>query len=106
MKKSDFYRVEMNVGGKSYVTARGWEDLSATILLCEEENLPVDETLVAQYLHNEKIVKEFTAYYELYNKYKKTIKWKKFWTAPIPRRLWNVHALRSLMNAFRCLAWC
>lgn len=74
MKKNDFYRVETNVGGKSYVTARGWEDLSATMLLCEEEGLAVDETLVAQYLHNEKIVKEFTAYYELYNKYKKDYK--------------------------------
>ncbi len=74
MKKNDFYRVETNVGGKSYVTARGWEDLSATMLLCEEEGLAVDETLVSQYLHNEKIVKEFTAYYELYNKYKKDYK--------------------------------
>ncbi|MDE6220681.1 MAG: AAA family ATPase [Lachnospiraceae bacterium] len=74
MKKNDFYRVETNVGGKSYVTARGWEDLSATMLLCEEEGFVVDETLVAQYLHNEKIVKEFTAYYELYNKYKKDYK--------------------------------
>ncbi|MDE7207186.1 MAG: AAA family ATPase [Lachnospiraceae bacterium] len=74
MKKNDFYRVETNVGGKSYVTARGWEDLSATILLCEEEGIKVDETLVGQYLHNEKIVKEFTAYYELYNKYKKDYK--------------------------------
>ena len=74
MKKNDFYRVETNVGGKSYVTARGWEDLSATMLLCEEEGLTVDETLVAQYLHNEKIVKEFAAYYELYNKYKKDYK--------------------------------
>lgn len=74
MKKSDFYRVETNVGGKSYVTARGWEDLSATMLLCEEEGFAVDETLVAQYLHNEKIVREFTAYYELYNKYKKDYK--------------------------------
>ena len=74
MKKNDFYRVETNVGGKSYVTARGWEDLSATMLLCEEEGLKVDETLVGQYLHNEKIVKEFTAYYELYNKYKKDYK--------------------------------
>lgn len=74
MKKNDFYRVETNVGGRSYVTARGWEDLSATMLLCEEEGLVVDETLVAQYLHNEKIVKEFTAYYELYNKYKKDYK--------------------------------
>ncbi len=74
MKKNDFYRVETNVGGKSYVTARGWEDLSAMMLLCEEEGLVVDETLVAQYLHNGKIVKEFTAYYELYNKYKKDYK--------------------------------
>ncbi|MDE6620514.1 MAG: AAA family ATPase [Lachnospiraceae bacterium] len=74
MKKNDFYRVETNVGGKSYVTARGWEDLSAMMLLCEEEGFVVDETLVAQYLHNEKIVKEFTAYYELYNKYKKDYK--------------------------------
>lgn len=74
MKKNDFYRVETTVGGKSYVTARGWEDLSATMLLCEEEGLAVDETLVAQYLHNDGIVKEFTAYYELYNKYKKDYK--------------------------------
>lgn len=74
MKKNDFYRVETTVGGKSYVTARGWEDLSATMQLCEEEGLVVDETLVGQYLHNEKIVKEFTAYYELYNKYKKDYK--------------------------------
>ncbi len=74
MKKSDFYKVETTVGGKSYVTARGWEDLSAAMLLCEEEKLPVDETLIAQYIHNEKIVKEFAAYYELYNKYKKDYK--------------------------------
>lgn len=74
MKKGDFYKVETTVSGRSYVTARGWEDLSATMLLCEEENIPVDETLVGQYIHNEKIVKEFTAFYELYNKYKKDYK--------------------------------
>lgn len=74
MKKGDFYKVEMTVNGKSYVTARGWEDLSATMLLCEEEDILVDETLVGQYIHNEKIVKEFTAFYELYNKYKKDYK--------------------------------
>ncbi len=74
MKKGDFYKVETTVNGKSYVTARGWEDLSATMLLCEEEDILVDETLVGQYIHNEKIVKEFTAFYELYNKYKKDYK--------------------------------
>ncbi len=71
MKKNDFYRVETTVSGKTYVTARGWEDLSATMLLSEEEGIAVDETLVAQYLHDERVVREFTAYYELYNKYKK-----------------------------------
>ncbi len=74
MKKGDFYKVETTVNGKSYVTARGWEDLSATMLLCEEEDITVDETLVGQYIHNEKIVREFTAFYELYNKYKKDYK--------------------------------
>ncbi len=70
MKKSDYYLVETVAGGKTYVTARGWEDLSAMIKLCEEENLTVDENLVGQYLHHERIVKEFVVYYELYNKYK------------------------------------
>ncbi|RAZ89348.1 ATPase, partial [Klebsiella oxytoca] len=46
-------------------------DLSEILMLYEEEQLPVDETLVGQYLRNEKAVKEFTAYYDLYNKYKK-----------------------------------
>lgn len=74
LKKEDFYHVETTVKGKSYITARGWEDLSQILQLYEEENLPVDETLVGQYLRNERIVKEFTAYYDLYNKYKNDYK--------------------------------
>lgn len=70
LKKDDFYHVETTVKGKSYITARGWEDLSQILQLYEEEGLSVDETLVGQYLRNERIMKEFTAYYELYNKYK------------------------------------
>lgn len=71
LKKEHFYRIETTVKGRSYVTARGWEDLSQILYLYEEEGLFVDETLVGQYLRNERIVKEFTAYYDLYNKYKK-----------------------------------
>ncbi len=71
LKKEHFYQIETTVKGKSYVTARGWEDLSQILYLYEEEGLPADETLVGQYLRNERIVKEFTAYYDLYNKYKK-----------------------------------
>lgn len=71
IKKEYFYNMEMTKDGRSYVTARGWEDLSDIILLYEEENLKVNEHLVEQYLSNDKIVREYTAYYDLYNKYKK-----------------------------------
>ncbi|MBD5542681.1 MAG: AAA family ATPase [Lachnospiraceae bacterium] len=71
IKKEYFYHMETTVKGRTYVTARGWEDLSQMLLLYEEEGLAVDETFVEQYIRNERIVKEFTAYYDLYNKYKK-----------------------------------
>lgn len=71
IKKNDFYVIENTVDGKSYVTARGWEDLSETIYLYEESGFTVDEVLVGQYLHNKRIAREFASYYDLYQKYKK-----------------------------------
>lgn len=71
LKKEHFYCMEMTTKGRSYVTARGWEDLSQILFLYEEEQMAVDESLVGQYLRNDRVVKEFTAYYDLYNKYKK-----------------------------------
>lgn len=70
MKKDDFYQVETTVRGRSYITARGWEDLSEMLLLYEEEGIAAEESLVGQYIRNERVVKEFTAYYDLYRKYK------------------------------------
>ena len=70
LKKDYFYHMETTASGRSYVTARGWEDLSEIISMYEEDSKKVDETLVGQYLRNELIVKEFCAYYDLYNKYK------------------------------------
>ncbi len=70
LNKNDFYLIETTASGKSYVTARGWEDLSQILKLYEEESIRVSEELVGQYLRNERIVREFTAYYDLYNKYK------------------------------------
>lgn len=71
LKKDYFYHIETTIKGRLYVTARGWEDLSEVIKLAEEESSRVDETLVGQFLRNDTIVREFTAYYDLYNKYKK-----------------------------------
>jgi hypothetical protein len=69
-KKKDFYRVENTAEGKSFVTARGWDDLSEMIYLYEENGLPVDEKLIGQYLQNKKIAKDFAIYYDLHNKYR------------------------------------
>ncbi len=71
LKKEYFYKIETTVNGRNYVTARGWEDLSEILGMYEEEGMKVDEALAGQYLHNDRIVKEFAAYYDLFNKYKK-----------------------------------
>lgn len=71
LKQEYFYLIENTVKGRSYVTARGWEDLSQIILKYEAAGFSVDESLVAQYIRNIKVIKEFTAYYDLYQKYKK-----------------------------------
>ena len=70
IKKGDFYKIETTVDGKSFVTARGWSDLSDMIHLYEQNNIPVTERLVAQYIQNKKIAKSFAVYYDLFNKYK------------------------------------
>ena len=70
IKKSDFYKIETTVDGTSFVTARGWCDLSDMLKLYEEHGLPINEKLVGQYLQNRKIAKEFAIYYDLFKKYK------------------------------------
>ena len=70
IKKSDFYKIETTVDGKRFVTARGWSDLSDMMKLYEQHGITIDEKLVAQYLQNKKIAKEFAIYYDLWNKYR------------------------------------
>lgn len=70
IKKADFYKIETTVDGKSFVTARGWSDLSEMIKLYELHGKTVNESLIVQYLQNKKIAKDFAIYYDLFNKYK------------------------------------
>ena len=70
IKKDDFYKIETTVDGKSFVTARGWIDLSDMIRLYEQHGISVDEKLIAQYLQNNKIAKSFAIYYDLFKKYR------------------------------------
>ncbi len=70
IERDHFYRVETTVDGTSFVTARGWDDLSAMMKLYEEQDIPVDELLIDQYVQNGEIAKRFSVYYDLFTKYR------------------------------------
>lgn len=72
--KDAFYHIETTASGTMYVTARGWEDLSDIIYMYEDSKLRVSEELIGQYIHSDNIVREFAAYYDLFNKYKNAFK--------------------------------
>jgi len=69
-KKENFYRIEATPEGKSFVTARGWDDLSDMIKLSESLDLEVDIKLISQYLQNSEIAEDFAIYYDLFRKYR------------------------------------
>ncbi|SFG15445.1 AAA family ATPase [Oribacterium sp. WCC10] len=72
IKKDKFYSVKAGIEGKHFVTARGWEDLSRIIKVYEDMELPITRDLVAQYIGDPEIARDFATYYELYNKYRVT----------------------------------
>lgn len=70
IKKKHFYSVRMDLDGKHFVTARGWEDLSLHIKAYEKLQLPITEEVVRAFLQDNEIAKDFTDYYGLYTRYR------------------------------------
>ena len=70
VRRDDFYFVETTTSGKHFVSARGWSDLSETITLFEELDIPVDLALVQQFVQDPEIAERFALYYDLFNKYR------------------------------------
>ena len=70
-KPDCFYLVESKPGGgKSFVTARGWEDLGEVISLYESMGKTCNRELFAQFLRDDDIADKFAVYYELFQKYR------------------------------------
>ncbi len=65
----DFYRMETDTDGRHFVTARGWEDLSNLLTVYHEEQIPVTKNVIYEYLSQEDVAEEFSAYLDLYFKY-------------------------------------
>ena len=70
LRKKNFYRIETDVDGLRFVTARGWEDLSVLMQAYEELDIPVTEDVILEYLRLPEVAEDFYAYYELYRKYR------------------------------------
>lgn len=66
----NFYQINADVDGTQFVTARGWEDLSNLLDTYEQLGLQADEELIRQYLQHPKIAEDFSAYLDLYYKYR------------------------------------
>ncbi|MBO5302802.1 MAG: AAA family ATPase [Lachnospiraceae bacterium] len=69
LRQKNFYRIEADVDGMQYVTARGWEDFSGLLKAYEELKLPVTEEIVYEYLHHKDVAEDVAAYIDLYRKY-------------------------------------
>lgn len=70
LRPQHFYKIENDVDGPKFVTARGWEDLSAYLQAAGALNLPADEEVIGQYLRHPDVARDFAAYWALYQKYK------------------------------------
>ena len=70
VKVPNCYKIESTSEGQTYVTARGWDDLSSMVRTYEMLQIPVTTQLVVQYLTNYKIASDFANYYDMYSKYK------------------------------------
>ena len=70
LKREHFYHIENTADRICFVTARGWEDLSAILYGYEDMHFAPNENLIRQYLQDEEIARDFGAYYQLYAKYR------------------------------------
>lgn len=70
LHKDHFYSIAYKDGERSYVTARGWSDLSDMIQAYEKLQIDVEEEMICQYIHDQNVADSFYAYFSLYRKYR------------------------------------
>ena len=64
-----FFVCDAQRAAGSFVTARGWEDLSALLLTYEALGFACTQTQMREYLHVQEAAAGFAAFYELYRRY-------------------------------------
>lgn len=69
MKPEQFYQVTETRKKKEFVTARGWEDLSAVLKEYERQGLNVGASFMAEFLRNPEVAADFDTYYRMDRKF-------------------------------------
>ena len=69
-----FYKIHRTDRGLFFVTARGWEDLSLMLSVCEDEGLSFDADWFLQYLQYDEIARSFGLYYDLFRHFTESVK--------------------------------
>lgn len=69
LRSKNFYRIEADVDGVQYVTARGWEDFSHLLYRYEAMGFAVSRETVYEFLHHPDVAGDVAAYLDLYRKY-------------------------------------
>ena len=68
-----FYVIEEDIDTKKYITPRGWEDLSDIIKIYRDLQLPIESSLIYQYIHHEECAEEFYIYYKNFSEINKIL---------------------------------
>ena len=104
IERDHFYRVETTVDGKSFVTARGWDDLSAMMKLYEEQGHPggraADRPVRAERRDREALLRYTTT---CSRSTAPTIRSSAYWMAP-PSRAWSSAPARP-RSTNGCRSW-
>lgn len=70
VKPGNLLKVERTVDGTSFVTPRGWEDLSTVMKEYDRSGFRVDIDLISQYIRDPEIAAEFARYLEFHRRYR------------------------------------
>ena len=66
LKPEHFFRVERHAHGRSFVTARGWEDLSQLLTSYERLGFEIRDALFGEFLQHEEIAASFSGFFHLF----------------------------------------
>ncbi len=69
LRPKNFYRVENDVDGLQFVTARGWEDLSSLLQTYEALGISAGEEVFHEFIHHPDVAQDAFSFYDLYHKY-------------------------------------